>query len=81
MKTKKVLNLLTKEVQAKILNNTISDWDNDNPTAALGFYHYKLTRKFDRQGLCGFFRFDNTPEGFTYWVELNDALVKATLTK
>ena len=81
MKTKKVLNLLTKEVQAKIINNTISDWDTDNPTAALNFYQYKLNRKFDREGLRSFFRFDNTPEGFTYWIELSNSLVKVIYTK
>ena len=81
MKTKKVLNLLTKEVQAKILNNTINDWGEDNVKCALGFYEYKLNRKFDKHGLCGFFRFHHTPEGSDYWNELSDALVKVIYTK
>jgi hypothetical protein len=80
MKTKKVLTLLSIEVQTKILNNTINDWDEDHAKGALGFYQYKLNRKFDRQGLCGFFRFHNTPEGSKYWNELSEALVKVIYT-
>lgn len=81
MKTKKVLNLLSEEVQAKIINNVIDDFGGDSSTAALNFYQFKLNRKFDREGLRGFFRFDNTPEGFTYWIELSNSLVKVIYTK
>ena len=81
MKTKKVLNLLSKEVQRKILQNTINDFDSDSQTAALGFYQFKLNRKFDRHGLGGFFVYDRTPEGSVYWNELSEALVKVTFTK
>ena len=80
MKTKKVLNLLSTEVQKKILHNTVNDWHEDHATGALSFYKYKLDRKFDRHGLCGFFRFHNTPEGSKYWNELNEALVKVIYT-
>ena len=81
MKTKKVLNLLSKEVQSKILNNVINEFDDKSTTSALGFYQYKINRKFDRHGLCGFFIFDRTPEGSKYWNELSEALVKVTFTK
>lgn len=81
MKTKKVLSLLSDEVRSKILNNTINDWDNDNTTAALRFFEYKLNRKFDRHGLGGFFVYDRTPEGSVYWNELSEALVKVVFTK
>lgn len=81
MKTRKVLNLLSKEVQRKILQNTINDFDSDAQTAALGFYQFKLNRKFDRHGLGGFFVYDRTPEGSVYWNELSEALVKVTFTK
>lgn len=81
MKTRKVLNLLSKEVQTKILQNTIKDFGGDDPTPAIRFYDFKLKRQFDEYGLCGFFRFDTTPEGPEYWYELSNALVKVILTK
>ena len=81
MKTRKVLNLLTPEVNSRIFNNTIKDFDLDDPTPAIKFYDFKLKRKFDEHGLYGFFRFDNTPEGPEYWYELSNALVKVILTK
>ena len=80
MKTKKVLNLLSDEVQRKIFTNVINDWD-EVTSGALGFYQFKLNRKFDRHGLCGFFVFDRTPEGSDYWNELSNALVKIVFTK
>lgn len=81
MKTRKVLNLLSKEVQTKIFQNTIKDFGGDDPTPAIRFYDFKLKRKFDEYGLCGFFIFDRTPEGSKYWNELSEALVKVTFTK
>lgn len=81
MKTRKVLNLLSDEVNARIFNNTIKDFGGDDPTPAIRFYDFKLKRKFDEYGLCGFFVFDRTPEGSKYWNELSDALVKVTFTK
>lgn len=81
MKTKKVLNLLSEEVRSKILNNVISDFGESSPTTAINFYHFKLNRKFDRHGLCGFFVYDRTPEGSKYWNELSEALVKVIFTK
>ena len=81
METRKVLNLLSDEVNEKIFNNTIRDFGGDNPTPAIKFYDYKLNRKFDKHGLCGFFVFDRTPEGYDYWNELSEALVKVVFTK
>ena len=81
MKTRKVLNLLSPEVNARIFNNTINDFNGSTTTAAIRFYDFKLKRKFDQHGLGGFFVYDRTPEGSDYWNELSDALVKVVFTK
>lgn len=79
MKTKKVLSLLSAEVNEKVFNNTIKEFGSD--TLGTLFYKWKLKQNFDKHGLCGFFVYDRTPEGSKYWNELNDALVKVILTK
>lgn len=81
MKSKKVIGILSPEVQAKILNNVINEFDDNSTTAALGFYQYKMHGKFDRSGLSGWFVYDSTPEGSAYWRELNEALIKVIFTK
>lgn len=80
MKTKKILKLLSDEVNEKIFINTVKSFN--EPTIGIRFYQWKLNQPFDYEnGLCGFFVFSSTPENCLYWNELNKTLLKIILTK
>ena len=61
-------NTLTPEVQEQFKNNT-----NQNESASEdSFFNFWITQKGITPGIGGAFVFHKTPEGFTYWNDIDE---------
>jgi hypothetical protein len=70
-------NTLTPEVQEKFRNNT-----NQNESASEdSFFNFWISQKGITSGIGGAFVFHKTPEGFTYWNDIDTEAIKLIKSK